>query len=208
PARDPGAGSPNTRRRAASPTGTGSQLMSASRRANRPHRYTLRGRATVSARATVAAATSGELPPASRRATTASIRPNASAYSARPAAGAAAIAEAASAATFPAALLAMLAGSTTTTRIRHGASSCRSASASAVSAALVASSAPANGGPNRTPIVPITTIRPWEGQLPSVLADTDCGDRHTRIRRAAAAEPAKIEVPLAGKGHVKWVGDG
>ena len=54
----------------------------------------------------------------------------------------------------------MVAASTSTTRTPHGISSWRSVSPSAVSAALAASSGPANGGLNRTPIVLTITMRP------------------------------------------------
>ena len=108
----------------------------------------------------VAAATSGGLPFASRRSMTRSIPAKVLSYRARAPGSAAAMAAAASRVTLSAAPLLMVAGSTSTTRIPHGASSWRSASPSAVSAALAASSGPANGGLNRTPIVLTITMRP------------------------------------------------
>jgi DNA-binding CsgD family transcriptional regulator len=159
-AREPGAGSRKIRRRVASRMGVGSLLRMASRWEFLPVRYTLRGRVAVSARVMVAAATSGGLPFASRRCMTPSIFANVSSYRARPCGLAVAMAAAASRDTLSAAPLLMLAGSMSTTRTPHGASSWRNASPSAPSAALVASSGPANGGVKRTPIVLTITMRP------------------------------------------------
>ncbi|HST66461.1 MAG TPA: hypothetical protein VLM05_14850, partial [Mycobacteriales bacterium] len=67
----------------------------------------------------------------------------------------------------------MLAGSTRMTLMPHGASSWRSACPSSPSAALVASSGPANGGRNRTPIVLIMTMSEFSvGKLPDNLPST------------------------------------
>src|SRR3954453_4487961 len=54
----------------------------------------------------------------------------------------------------------MLAGSSSTTSIFHGASSCRNASAIDAMADFEAASGPPNGGVNRSPIEPMKTTRP------------------------------------------------
>ena len=54
----------------------------------------------------------------------------------------------------------MLAGSSNTTSMPHGANSCRNASAIDAIAALDEASGPPNGGVNRSPIEPMITSRP------------------------------------------------